>query len=89
MSLSCEILKTLFNLTVTPSNESSEEEDYSIWIRLISILQDLLVTSTFVPLHQDNIVWYFKCYIFIFKLHFIFTTIYLKFEVRLFFISYF
>lgn len=65
MSLSCEILKTLFNLTVTSSNESSEEEDYSIWIRMISILRDLLVTSTFVPLYQDNIVWYFKPYFFI------------------------
>lgn len=64
MSLSCEILKTLFNLTVTPSNESSEEEDYSIWIRLISILRDLLVTSTFVPLHQNNIVRYFKMFFF-------------------------
>jgi len=57
--LSCEILKTLFNLTVIPRNESSEEDDYSIWIRLISILRDLLVTSNFVPLFQDNIIWYF------------------------------
>lgn len=59
MLLSCEILKTLFNLTVIPSNEPSEENDYSVWIRLISILRDLLVTSTFVPEFQDSIVWYF------------------------------
>uniref|UniRef100_A0A2S2QUL4 Synembryn-A n=1 Tax=Sipha flava TaxID=143950 RepID=A0A2S2QUL4_9HEMI len=56
VSLSCEILKTLFNLTVIPNNETPEEDDYSIWIRLISILRDLLVTSTFVPSFQDNIV---------------------------------
>lgn len=54
--LSCEILKTLFNLTVIPNSESVED-DYSVWIRLISILRDILVTSTFVPLFQDNIVW--------------------------------
>ncbi|XP_015370465.1 PREDICTED: synembryn [Diuraphis noxia] len=54
--LSCEILKTLFNLTVNPISESSDEDNYSIWIRLISILRDLLVTSTFVPLFQDNII---------------------------------
>lgn len=45
-----------------PSNESSEEDDYSIWIRLISILRDILVTSTFVPVFQDNIVWYNKSF---------------------------
>jgi len=56
MLLSCEILKTLFNLTVIPNNETSMEDDYSIWIRLISILRDILVTSSFVPLFQDNIV---------------------------------
>lgn len=65
--LSCEILKTLFNLTVNPSNESSEEEDNSTWIRLISILRDLLVTSTFVPLFQDNIVWYLKIFKFLLR----------------------
>lgn len=73
MLLSCEILKTLFNLTVTSSNESSEEDDYSVWIRLISILRDLLITSTYVPLFQDNIVRYFK-YCFNFNLKFKFKV---------------
>lgn len=54
--LSCEILKTLFNLTVIPNNESDEEDDYSIWIRLISILRDFLITSTTVLKFQDNIL---------------------------------
>lgn len=68
--LSCEILKTLFNLTNIPNTELSEDDDYSIWIRLISILRDLLVTSTFVPAFQDNIVWYFNfALIFLFEMH--------------------
>lgn len=68
--LSCEILKTLFNLTNIPNSESSEDDDYSIWIRLISILRDLLVTSTFVPDFQDNIIWYLNfALIFLFEMH--------------------
>lgn len=68
--LSCEILKTLFNLTNIPNSELSEDDDYSIWIRLISILRDLLVTSTFVPAFQDNIVWYLNfALIFLFEMH--------------------
>lgn len=63
MLLSCEILKTLFNLTVIPNSKSFEDNECSVWIRLISILHDLLVTSTFVPLFQDNIVWYCELYI--------------------------
>lgn len=73
MLLSCEILKTLFNLTVIPNSKSFEDDNYSVWIRLISILHDLLVTSTFVPLFQDNIVWYHTFYLYIY--------IYIKFKV--------
>ncbi|XP_050523127.1 synembryn [Daktulosphaira vitifoliae] len=56
VSLSCEILKVLFNLTVNPICNPSNDDDYSTWVRLISILRDLLVTSTYATIHQDNII---------------------------------
>ncbi|XP_050431430.1 synembryn [Adelges cooleyi] len=60
VTLSCEVLKVLFNLTVNTnfdrSDDNDDDDDYSVWIRLVSILRDFIVTSTFVPLDRDNIV---------------------------------
>lgn len=46
IDLSCEVLKILFNLTVSTNNSSLDEEEEAHYMRLVSVLHDLLVCET-------------------------------------------
>jgi hypothetical protein len=44
--LSCEVLKVLFNLTVAVDKNSLDEEEEAHFMRLVSVLHDLLLIET-------------------------------------------
>ncbi|KAG1714950.1 Synembryn-A [Nymphon striatum] len=46
VNLVCEILKVLFNLTTTSNDTDLDEEEESHYLRLVSILHDLILTDS-------------------------------------------